>query len=98
MRQTFRLAIGATLRGAQLPDGSGAAAVSIDNPSGYWYQVYPSGSFVGPYTTGYVDTFAALAPVVDIVAMPTGHAPGIADAAEPPVGTPPVGPPVKEPA
>ena len=73
MQQTLTAAPGASIVGALLPDGSYAAAVSVDNPSGYWYQVFPSGSWIAPQTSGNV-TAVDGASLVDVRAMATGPA------------------------
>lgn len=73
MRQTLTVAVGSSLVGASLPDGSGATAVQVDNPSGGWLDVYPVGSTVPPYTQGFVIAFVAPT-IVDVRYLPTGPA------------------------
>lgn len=73
MRQTLTVAVGSSLVGASLPDGSGATAVQVDNPSGGWLDVYPVGSTVPPYTQGFVIAFVAPT-IVDVRYLPVGPA------------------------
>ena len=72
MRQTLTVAAGASIVGAQLPDGSGPVAASVDNASDGWYQVYPGGGTVAPGTMGVVLSFPGEAPAVDLRFMAAG--------------------------
>ena len=85
MQQTFTLAlpsavtdaacIAASKRGMVLPDGSGSAAIKVDNRSGFWLAVYPAGGQpIAPYTLGAVVAFVTPAPSVDALFMATGPA------------------------
>ena len=80
MRQTLTAAVGGSIRGAQLPDGSPAYAIGVDNPSGVWLQVYPGGQYVQPSTQGVVLVFPGGAESVDLTALPTAVIDGIASA------------------
>lgn len=72
MRQTFTIAGGVASRGLSLPNGEPSYAVGVDNPSGYWVQVYPLAGYVAPYTMGTVLAFPVPAPQVDILPGLTG--------------------------
>jgi hypothetical protein len=72
MRQTFTLAPGASVRGANLPDGSPVYAIAIDNPSAAWLQLYPLGTAIAPLTVGYVVTIPGGSPAVDVLFDPSG--------------------------
>ena len=74
MRQTLTVVVGQTLRGATLPDGSPAFAVAVDNPSGYWYQLYPGGSTIAPNTQRAIVEVPGGAPSIDLVALANGPA------------------------
>ncbi len=74
MRQTFTVVVGQALRGVTLPDGSPAFALAVDNPSSYWYQVYPGGSTIAPNTQRAIVEFPGGAPTVDLVPLATGPA------------------------
>lgn len=65
MRQTFNLVLGTDLVAAVLPDGRPIYGVQVDNPTGYWLTVLPSGQSVPPYMQGWALVLAGV-PNVDV--------------------------------
>lgn len=85
MRQAFQLPIGQSKRGMTLPDGTGAWAIQVDNPSGSWLAVYPGNVPIAPSTLGAIVSFGGEAPSVDVLFSTTGPAAYIVSAVGDPV-------------
>lgn len=73
MERAYRAAPGVAIMGMSLPNGDAPSTITVDNHSGYWYQVAPIGAWVTPYTTGVVIGLPGTA-IPDLIPMPKGPA------------------------
>lgn len=63
--QSFQLAVGESLLAASIPAGQ-IAGITIDNPSGFWLQLFPTRDLIPPFTIGYARSFTSRLANIDI--------------------------------